>query len=141
MWDDRAMSGEHPSMVAAKSSWRCVQAGDKQGWLDLMADDVCIEDPIGEGPTNPTGKGLRGKAEVSGFWDQHMAASKIEIEVHESYAVPLECAHVMTLRTTLPNGVVSRVRSIFTYRVDGEGKLTSLRGYWHMGIMEFEQPA
>ena len=135
------MSEGHPALVAAQSSWRCVQAHDRQGWLELMADDVCIEDPIGEGPTNPTGKGLRGKAEVAEFYDKHIAPSTIRIETHESCVAGNESAHVMTLTTTLANGVKTRVRGIFTYRVNDEGKLTSLRGYWHMGVMEFEQPA
>ncbi len=134
------MSEEHPALVAAQNSWRCVQEHDKQGWLDLMAEDVCIEDPIGVGPTNPTGKGMRGKDEVSAFYDKHIGPSTLEIETHESHVAANESAHVLSLTTTLPNGGKSRVRGIFTYRVDDEGKLTNLRGYWHLGVMEFEQP-
>ena len=134
------MSEEHPALVAAQNSWRCVQAHDKQGWLDLMAEDVCIEDPIGVGPTNPTGKGMRGKDEVSAFYDKHIGPSTLEIETHESHVAANESAHVLSLTTTLPNGVKSRVRGIFTYRVNDKGKLTNLRGYWHLGVMEFEQP-
>ena len=48
---------------------------------------------------------------------------------------------MLSLTTTFPNGAVARVRSIFTYRINDDGLLTSLRGYWHMGMMEFEQPA
>ena len=134
------MSEEHPALVAARNSWRCVQAHDKQGWLDLMTEDVCIEDPIGVGPTNPTGKGMRGKDEVSAFYDKNIGPSTIEIETHESHVAANESAHVLSLTTTLSNGVKSRVRGIFTYRVNDEGKLTNLRGYWHLGVMEFEQP-
>ena len=96
--------------------------------------------PIGVGPTNPTGKGLRGKDEVSAFYDKHIGPSTLEIETHESHVAANESAHVLALTTTLPNGVKSRVRGIFTYRVNDEGKLTNLRGYWHLGVMEFEQP-
>ena len=45
------MNERHPALVASQASWRCVQAHDKQGWLDLMADDVHIEDPIGAAVT------------------------------------------------------------------------------------------
>ena len=63
------------------------------------------------------------------------------ITTHESYAAAAsESAHVMTLDTTLSNGVKTRVRGIFTYRTNEAGKIVSLRGYWHMGVMEFEQP-
>jgi len=136
------MSAENPAMEAARSSWRCVQAKDKESWLALMAEDVRVEDPIGEAPTNPTGKGLEGKAALSEFFDKHIAPATIQIETHESHAAEAnESAHVMTLTTTFPNGVKSRIRGIFTYRTNDAGLITSLRGYWRMKAMEFEQPA
>jgi steroid delta-isomerase len=45
------------------------------------------------------------------------------------------------LNTTLANGVVTRIRGIFTYRLDDAGKLTNLRGYWRLADMVFEQPS
>ena len=135
------MKDEHPAMQVSRASWAAVQAHDKQAWLDLMADDVCIEDPIGTGPTNPTGLGIRGKAEVGAFYDKHIAKSKIVIVTHESHSVGNEAAHVMELTTTLENGVVTKVRSIFTYRLNDSGKLVSMRGYWTLDGMEFTQPS
>ena len=38
---------QSPVVAASQGSWRCVQTGDKDGWLALMADDVVLEDPIG----------------------------------------------------------------------------------------------
>jgi steroid delta-isomerase len=135
------MSDENPAMIAARNSWRCVQSNDREGWLDLMADDVCMEDPIGRAPTNPTGEGVKGKQAVSEFYDKHIGPSTIVITTHESYAAEAhESAHVMTLDTTLSNGLKTKVRGIFTYRTNEEGKIASLRGYWHMGVMEFKQP-
>lgn len=135
------MNEDHPAMKVARASWAAVQAHDKQGWLDLMADDVCIEDPIGAGPTNPTGQGIRGKAEVGAFYDKHIANSNIVIVTHESHSVGSESAHVMELTTTLENGVVTKVRSIFTYRLNDAGKLASMRGYWTLDDMTFTKPA
>ncbi len=134
------MSEDHPAMIAARSSWRCVQAKDKEGWLALMADDVCIEDPIGVAPTNPTGKGLRGKQEVSDFYDNTMAPATIRIDTEMSRTAGSESAHVMTLTTSFENGMTSVVKGLFTYRVNDEGLLTNLRGYWTMDDMEFRQP-
>ncbi len=134
------MDAEHPAMVAARSSWRCVQAKDKQGWLELMAEGIVIEDPIGVAPTNPDGKGIRGKAAVSDFWDSHMASTDIGIETHRSFAAGSESAHWMTLTTGFENGVRMTVHGIFTYRVDEAGKLTSLRGYWSLEEAEVRQP-
>jgi steroid delta-isomerase len=131
---------EHPALLAARASWRCAQARDKQGWLDLMADDVCIEDPIGVAITNPTGEGVRGKQAVSEFWDKTIAPSQISIETHESRTAGHESAHLLSLTTRLENGMISKVRGFFVYVVDESGKLTNLRGYWDMDDMSFEQP-
>jgi steroid delta-isomerase len=134
------MDERHPALEVARSSWRCVQAHDREGWLALMADDVCIEDPIGVGPTNPTGKGVCGKDAVAAFYDRHIAPAKIEIETHESHVAGKESAHVMTLTTTFPNGARARVRGIFTYRVNDAGRLASMRGYWTLDAMQFTPP-
>ena len=132
---------EHPAIVASHNSWRCVQGHDKEGWLALMSEDVCIEDPIGVAVTNPTGKGIQGKAAVGEFYDKNIGPSQIQIETHETYASEgNECAHLMTLTTTLSNGVKTNVRGIFSYKVNDEGKITNLRGFWNMKGMTFEQP-
>ncbi len=130
----------NPAMIAARNSWRCVQAKDKEGWLGLMADTIVMEDPIGIAPTNPDGKGLQGKQAVSEFWDNSMSKLDIRIETHESFATANESAHRMTLTTTFENGGGMVVNGIFTYRVDELGKLTNLRGYWALDETEIRQP-
>ena len=134
------MNEENPAMIAARNSWRCVQAGDREGWLALMSEDVCIEDPIGVAPTNPTGEGVRGKAAVGEFFDKNIARNELSVETHESRTAGSESAHVLTLRTRFPNGTTAIVRGVFTYLVDAEGLLTNLRGYWEMDDMSFETP-
>jgi len=134
------MIEDHPALIAARGSWKAAQAGDKEAWLDLMTEDVCIEDPIGQAPTNPTGEGVKGKAAVAAFFDQNIGPSQIKIEVRDSRTAGMESAHHLTLTTTLSNGVVSKVAGLFTYRVNEAGKLTNLRGYWDMSDMTFEQP-
>lgn len=113
-------------------------AGDKAGWLALMADDICIEDPIGEAPTNPTGAGVRGKEAAAAFFDANIAPISLEVRPHESYAAGLESGHVLELITTFPDGGTATVRSVVTYRVNEEGLLTNLRGYWALEDMVFE---
>ena len=134
------MGEEHPAMLAARGSWSAVRRKVKQDWLDLMADDVVIEDPIGVSPLDPVGKGHRGKEAVSAFWDQNIERSSIQIEVHESFAAGMESAHLMTLTTTLPDGLKTIVRGIFTYAVNDNGKLTALRGYWQLDQIKIERP-
>ena len=133
------MNEDNPAMIAARNSWRCVQSKDREGWLALMADDVCIEDPIGEAPTNPTGNGVRGKEAVREFYDTNIGPNQLTVETHESRTAGNESAHVLTLRTRFPNGMTAIVRGLFTYLVNDAGKLTNLRGYWEMDDMRFEQ--
>jgi len=134
------MDTKHPALVAAQSSWRYVQAKDREHWLALFAPDICIEDPIGVGPTNPDGKGIRGLEAAAHFWDRNIATSSIRIQAHESFAAGSESAHVLTLTTSFPNGVKIVVHGIFTYRVNDAGKLTHLRGYWTMADAKIEKP-
>ncbi len=130
------MDENHPALIAARNSWACVQAKDKDAWLALMDDDITIEDPIGEAPTNPTGTGVRGKDGVSGFWEQNIAPTSIRIEAHQSFAAGLESAHVLSLPTTFDIGTAVEVNGIFTYRINEAGKLTNLRGYWSLEDMK-----
>ena len=134
------MSEEHPALSAAHASWSAVHRKAKQEWLDLMADEIVIEDPIGVSPLDPIGKGQCGKEAVSAFWERNIGPSTIEIEAHESFAAGDESAHVMTLTTTLPGGVKTIVHGIFTYRVNDAGKLKALRGFWQLDQMKVEQP-
>jgi steroid delta-isomerase len=131
---------DNPAMIAARNSWRCVQAKDKEAWLDLMADEMVMEDPIGIAPTNPDGKGIQGKQAVADFWEASMSKVDIVIETHESFAAGNESAHRMTLTTSFGGGAGMVVNGIFTYRVNELGKLTNLRGYWAMDETEIRPP-
>jgi steroid Delta-isomerase len=128
-----------PALTASQSSWRCVHAHDKEGWLALMADDVLVEDPIGKSFTNPDGNGLRGKEAVAGFYDANIAQNELRITCEETFpsSSPVEIAHILVLRSKFPNGMISTVRGIFTYKVNDAGLLTNLRGYWNMDAMQF----
>jgi steroid delta-isomerase len=128
-------------MVAARGSWSAVQRKAKEEWIALMADDVCIEDPIGVSPLDPIGKGHCGKEAVRAFWERTIAPNQIRIEVARSHCAGLESAHLMTLTTTFPNGGRAVVTGIFTYRVDEAGKLAALRGYWQMSDMQVSPPS
>ena len=134
------MPEEAPAMLAAQRSWSAVEAKDKESWLGLMADDICIEDPIGVSVLDPTGKGQCGKEAVSAFWDRNIAPNTIRVEAHHSFAAGQESAHVLTLNTTFPTGGITAVTGIFTYRVNEVGQLVSLRGFWGMGDMQVPPP-
>ena len=134
------MDEEHPALVAARSSWRCVREKRRDAWLELLADDVLIEDPVGVAPTNPSGEGIRGKAAAREFWEKNIEPASIRFTAHESFAAGRESAHVLTLETSFANGVTMFVHGIFTYRVDDAGRIESLRGYWSLEDARIERP-
>jgi steroid Delta-isomerase len=130
-----------PVVAASQASWRCVQSGDRDGWLALMSDDIVIEDPIGEAITNPDGTGVRGKEAVSAFFDTNIGPNQLRVTCEETFpsSSPREIAYILVLETTFPNGFVATVRGAFTYRVDDAGLITNLRGYWNMDAMTFTE--
>lgn len=132
---------ETPVVVASRSSWRCVQSGDREGWLALMADDVLVEDPIGEAVTNPDGTGVRGKEALAAFYDTNIGPNELTVTCEETFpsSSPTEIAYILVLRTKFPNGFTATVRGVFTYKVNDEGLITNLRGFWNLEAMVFAQ--
>ena len=131
-----------PVVTASESSWRCVQSGDKDGWLALMSDDIVIEDPIGPSVTNPEGTGVRGKDAVAAFYDANIGPNRLTVTREETFpsSSETEIAYILVLRTEFPNGFVASVRGVFTYKVDDAGLITNLRGYWNLDAMQFSHP-
>ena len=127
-----------PVVTASEASWRCVQAGDRDGWLALMTDNVISEHPIGPAYTNPDGTGVVGKDGVSQWWERSVGLATIRITCEETFpsSSPDEIAHILQLRFTFDNGSTSGVRGIFTYKVNEAGLLTNLRGFWNMDMMK-----
>src|SRR3954469_1227374 len=128
-----------PVLAASEASWRCVQFGDRDGWLALMSDDVVIEDPIGQAVTNPDGTGVRGKEAVAAFYDANIGPNQLTVTLEETFpsSAPTEIAYILVLHTVFPNGFTATVRGVFTYRVDDAGLIINLRGYWNMDAMQF----
>lgn len=134
-------TGDTPALAASKESWRCVQSHDREGWLALMAPDVVVEDPIGEAITNPDGRGIRGKEALAAFYDANIAINNLTVTCEETFpsSSPNEVAHILVLHSEFEGGFSSTVRGVFTYRLNDDGLITNLRGYWNMDAMKFAQ--
>lgn len=130
---------QSPALTASQSSWRCVQAHDREGWLALMADDVVVEDPIGKSVTNPDGTGVKGKEGLAAFYDKTIAANQLTITCEETFpsSSPDEIAHILLLDSKFEGGITSSVRGVFTYRVNQAGLIANMRGYWNLDMMKF----
>ena len=106
-----------------------------------MADDILVEDPIGESVTNPDGNGIRGKEAVGVFYDANIGPNQLTVTREATFpsSSPTEIAYILVLRTRFPNGFTATVRGVFTYQVNDAGLITNLRGYWNMDAMQFAQ--
>jgi ketosteroid isomerase-like protein len=115
-----------------------VHAGDREGWLDLFADDALVQDPIGPSPFDPEGKGHHGREAIAAFYDSVIAPSaSITFEIEQSYLCGAEVADVGIIRTTLAGGKHQAVvRGVYTYRSNGAGKLAALRAFWEFDSLE-----
>jgi steroid delta-isomerase len=115
-----------------------VHARDRDGWLDLFAEDAVVQDPIGPSPFDPEGKGHHGKAAIAAFYDTVIAPSDaVEFEIEQSYLCGDEVADVGIIRTTLAGGTHQAVvRGVYTYRANRAGKLAALRAFWEFDGLE-----
>ena len=132
------MTSEHPARLASQRSMAAVEAGDRDGWLALFADGAIVEDPIGVSPLDPEGKGRRGKDEIAAFYDSVVAANPVGFEIASSFAAGDEVANVGTITTTFADGSKAIVDGVYTYRVDADGLIVSLRAFWEFDNMRFE---
>ena len=127
----------HPARDASLASMRAVEAGDKAAWLALFADDAVVEDPIGPSPLCPDGTGHRGAAAIEAFYDGVIGPNDVRFRIDQSWAAGDEVANVGTISTTMADGTVVHTDGVFTYRVDGQGRVAALRAYWEMDRLRF----
>ena len=130
------MTAEHPARAASQRSMAAVMAKDKDAWLDLWADDGCVEDPVGPSWLDPTGDGHRGKEAIAAFFDATIATvESIRFDIVDSFAAGSEVANVGTIHLSLPGRTSARCEGVFVYRVDDDGRLVSLRAFWEVDRM------
>jgi steroid delta-isomerase len=138
--EENAMADEQPARDAAQRSMDYVHAKKREDWIANFTDDAHLEDPIGKSMLDPTGRGHRGKGAISAFWDRVIAPNRVMFDIARCYPCGNECANVGTITTRMENGATVIVHGVFTYRVNGEGKITNLRAYWDTGSMKVFPP-
>ncbi len=119
---------------------RAVEAGDRDAWLALFADDATVADPVGVSPLDPTGAGHRGTEAIAAFYDTVIAQAQVRFELRESYVAGDECANVGTITSTFPDGTAGVVDGVYVYRVDDQGDLVSVRAFWQYDDLRIVPP-
>jgi steroid delta-isomerase len=138
------MNKDNPAYQMSLKSRTFVASHDKTGWLGMFAEDGIIEDPIGPSILDPEGRGHSTPEARDTFWDNNIANSDIEYILHQSYTSHLECANIVTLNVIISldeKKYSQQVNGVFTYSVNEQGKLTSLRGFWEFdeGMTSFKE--
>ncbi len=122
-------------MISARelgeASMAAVEAGDRQAWLALFAEDAVVEDPIGPSAFDPEGTGQRGIGAIAAFYDNVIAVNEsIRFTINQSYLCGDEAANVGVIRITFEGGGAVEVDGIYIYRRSADGKIASLRAFW-----------
>lgn len=131
---------EHPARAASQRSMAAVEAGDRDAWLALFAPEAVVEDPIGPSMFDPDGTGHHGIEGIAAFYDQVIGPNQVRFSIRDSYACGSEVANVGTITTTLGDGTQAVVEGVYTYRVDGEGRIVALRAYWDANAIQLVPP-
>ncbi len=115
----------------ARRSQAAASANDRETWLGLFTPDAVVQDPVGPSPLDPAGTGHRGTAAIAAFYDTVIGrVERLSFEIERSYLCGDEVADVGSIQLSLPGGHAAVVCGVFTYRGDGNGKLSALRAYW-----------
>ena len=128
-----APDDEHPARAASQRSYSAVAKGDLAEWLTVYAEDAVLEDPVGPSMFDPEGRGHRGHAGISAFWEKAIAPiATFEFEISDSFANPGSntCANIGRIRTAFPDGSHTTTDLIMVYVVGDDGRVTSMKAYW-----------
>jgi steroid delta-isomerase len=119
-----------PAAVAFARHVKAVQSKDREAFVANFAPDALVEDPVGPSPLDPTGLGHRGHAAIGAFWDRIIAPGSVRFAIERAIVCGDEIANIGTIFNRMPDGREIGAEGVFVYRVNGEGKLVSLKAYW-----------
>ena len=114
-----------------RASMAAVEAGDREAWLDLFAEDAVVQDPVGPSPFDPEGHGHRGPEAIAAFYDNVIGVNEsIRFTIHQSFLCGDEVANVGIIRITFAGGGAVEVDGVYIYRAGPDGRIASLRAFW-----------
>lgn len=129
------MASDTLAITAHKASIANVMAGNKDQWLALFSEHAVVRDPAGPSEHDPEGKGSRGLAEISLFWDRMIGPGDLTIVPHKRIPCGDKIAAVVMTATNKFRGVKSYIEMVAVYEVDEAGKLIKLDVYWDVNAL------
>lgn len=124
---------DHPARRASLRSYAAVAKKDLAEWLTVYAPEAVLEDPVGPSMFDPEGRGHRGHAGLSAFWEAAIGPiGEFRFTVRDSFANPGSntCANIGQIRTAFPDGSHTTTDLIMVYVVDEAGQVLSMRAFW-----------
>jgi steroid delta-isomerase len=105
-------------------------AEDREGWLDLFAEDAWIEDPVGTPRRN-------GRKEIGEFWDEtHTVPDKVAlVPLGITTIIGNEGIFTMQAQATLGDTVYG-IDIIDLMTFDDAGKITTMRAFFDPATMK-----
>ena len=102
---------------------KAFEAGDREAWLDLFADDCEHVDPVpGEPNRTREARGL--------FWDNvHGMADRFEFDVKDLVVCGDEAVLTFTMNARSGDAGM-QIDIVDVFRVNDDGRIASLRAYW-----------
>lgn len=116
----------HPARFAVEQHAARWNARDRSAWLELFADDVVFEDPVGKAPK-------LGRAAAEGSWDNSLRPGREWTLVPTRILTGGNEAVVDMRNEGVVDGVAAVVEGIEVWKVDDTGKVVHVRAF-------FEQP-
>lgn len=103
---------------------KTMEAGDREGWVGLWADDAVHVDPPSEPPH-------MGKEAIAAFWDRiHELVETFSYDVRDVYVVGDEAAMVFTLTIRFPGGAGgAEFDAVEVFRVGDDGRIASMKAF------------
>jgi ketosteroid isomerase-like protein len=116
----------HPARYAVEQHAARWNARDRSAWLELFADDVVFEDPVGKAPK-------LGRTAAEGSWDNSLRPGREWTLVPTRIITGGNEAVVDMRNEGVVDGVAAVVEGIEVWKVDDAGKVVHVRAF-------FEQP-
>ncbi len=95
-----------------------------QGWLDTLADNAVIYDPVGKPPLNPQEDSQKFFRILTTFYET------FEISQESLVVVGKEAAVKWTMKVIAKNGRQGMAEGISVFEVNDQGKITQIKAYW-----------
>ena len=102
---------------------KTMEAGDRDGWVALWADDAVHHDP----PSQPPHVG---QDAIAAFWDEiHLLTETFSYDVRDVWVVGDEAAMVFTLTIGLTGGMRLQFDAVEVFAVGDDGRITSMKAF------------